>query len=64
MFDLPQPFGPMMAAMPSPWNLSSVRSQNDLNPRMWSLFSLSNFYSLWPPSLCSRVYVARAPSPA
>ena len=34
MFDLPQPFGPMMAATPSPWNLSSVRSQNDLNPRI------------------------------
>src|SRR5215469_16072163 len=41
MFDLPQPFGPMMAATPSPWNLSSVRSQNDLNPRICSLFSLS-----------------------
>jgi hypothetical protein len=26
--------------------LSSVRSQNDLNPRIWSRFSLSNFYSL------------------
>ena len=34
IFDLPQPFGPMMAATPSPWNLSSVRSQNDLNPRI------------------------------
>jgi len=34
IFDFPQPFGPMMAAMPSPWNLSSVRSQNDLNPRI------------------------------
>src|SRR5262252_10653793 len=41
MLDLPQPLGPMMAAMPSPWNLSSVRSQNDLNPRICSLFSLS-----------------------
>src|SRR5258708_24857402 len=41
MFDLPQPFGPMMAAMPSPWNLRSVRSQNDLNPRICSLLSLS-----------------------
>ena len=34
IFDLPQPLGPMMAATPSPWNLSSVRSQNDLNPRI------------------------------
>src|SRR5215470_10207694 len=42
MFDFPQPLGPMIAAMPSPWNLSSVRSQNDLNPRICSLFSLSN----------------------
>src|SRR5258708_7136643 len=51
IFDLPQPLGPMMAATPSPWNLSSVRSQNDLNPRIWSFFSLSNLDSLenqWP----------------
>src|SRR5580704_7781074 len=41
MFDLPQPFGPIMAAMPSPWNFSSVRSQNDLNPRICSFLSLS-----------------------
>ena len=41
MFDFPQPLGPMMAAMPSPWNFSSVRSQNDLNPRICSFLSLS-----------------------
>ena len=34
IFDLPQPLGPMMAAIPSPWNLRSVRSQNDLKPRI------------------------------
>src|SRR5438034_764736 len=34
-----------MAATPSPWNFSSVRSQNDLNPRICSLFSLSNVHS-------------------
>ena len=34
MLDLPHPLGPMMAAMPSPWNLSSVRSQKDLKPRI------------------------------
>src|SRR6516162_10740916 len=45
-FDLPQPFGPTMAATPSPWNLNSVRSQNDLNPRICSFFSLSNLHSL------------------
>src|ERR1035437_5521231 len=43
MFDLPQPFGPTMAAMPSPWKRRSVRSQNDLKPRICSFFSLSNF---------------------
>src|ERR1700674_964152 len=51
IFDLPQPLGPMMAAMPSPWNLRSVRSQNDLNPRICNRFSLSNVNSLekqWP----------------
>src|SRR5437588_6398339 len=40
-FDLPQPFGPTMAAMPSPWNLSSFLSQKDLNPRICSFLSLS-----------------------
>src|SRR5689334_766294 len=48
MFDFPHPLGPMMAATPSPWNLSSVRSQNDLNPRICSLFSLSNVNSFEP----------------
>src|SRR5271166_1421978 len=47
MFDLPQPFGPTIAAMPSPRNFNSVRSQNDLNPRICSFFSLSNLYSLF-----------------
>src|SRR5215813_8973821 len=46
MFDLPQPLGPMMAAMPSPWDFNSVRSLKDLKPRIWSLFSLSNGNSL------------------
>src|ERR1035441_10851541 len=32
MLDLPQPFGPTMAAMPAPLNRSSLRSQKDLNP--------------------------------
>src|SRR5262249_36428467 len=41
MFDLPHPFGPMIAATPSPGNFSSVRSQNDLKPRICSFFSLS-----------------------
>src|SRR5271157_5787169 len=50
MFDLPQPFGPTMAAMPSPWKRRSVRSQNDLNPRICSFFSLSNVYSVRAPS--------------
>src|SRR5437588_10931095 len=45
MLDLPQPLGPMMAAIPSPWNFSSVRSQKDLKPRICSFFSLSNFHS-------------------
>ena len=45
MLDLPQPLGPTMAAMPSPWNFNSVRSQNDLNPRIWSFLSFSNVHS-------------------
>src|SRR6267142_398888 len=46
ILDLPQPFGPTMAAKPSPWNLSSVRSQKDLNPRICNFFNLSNLGSL------------------
>src|SRR5437879_4029419 len=42
IFDLPHPFGPTTAAMPSPWNLSSVRSQKDLNPKICSFLSFSN----------------------
>src|SRR3954452_7582734 len=42
MFDLPHPLGPIIPATPSPWNFSSVRSQNDLNPRICSFFSFSN----------------------
>src|SRR5580704_14087477 len=41
MFDFPQPLGPTMAAMPSPLNRSSVRSQKDLNPCSSTRFSLS-----------------------
>ena len=48
MFDVPQPFGPIIPAMPSPWNFSSVRSQNDLKPRICSFFSFSNCYSSAP----------------
>src|SRR5262245_43284512 len=39
ILDFPQPFGPTIAAIPSPPNRSSVRSQNDLNP--WSSTRLS-----------------------
>src|SRR5581483_4824291 len=45
ILDLPHPLGPIMAATPSPGNLSSVRSQKDLNPRICSFFSLSNVHS-------------------
>src|SRR5580692_2990400 len=42
IFDLPQPLGPTMAAIPCPLNRSSVRSQKDLNPCSSTRFSLSN----------------------
>src|SRR5205823_10405764 len=42
IFDFPHPLGPTTAAIPSPGNFSSVRSQKDLNPRICSFFSLSN----------------------
>src|SRR5579863_7875269 len=47
ILDLPHPLGPMMAAMPSPWNFNSVRSQKDLNPRICSFFSLSKVQLQW-----------------
>ncbi len=40
-FDFPHPFGPTTAAMPEPWNFSSVRSQNDLKPCNSTRFSFS-----------------------
>src|SRR5271165_5301569 len=46
MFDLSQPLGPTMAVIPSPWKRRSVRSQNDLKPRIWSFFNLSKMHSL------------------
>src|SRR5437773_805063 len=48
MLDFPQPLGPTMAATPSPWNFSSVRSQKDLKPRICSFFSLSKTHSFDP----------------
>src|SRR6202043_3997595 len=46
IFDLPQPLGPTMAAMPSPLKRSSVRSQKDLNPCSSTHFSLSKALTL------------------
>src|SRR5262244_2654502 len=46
IFDFPHPLGPTTAAMPSPGNLSSVRSQKDLKPRICSFLSFSNFLLL------------------
>src|SRR4051812_15194944 len=57
MFDLPHPLGPMIAATPSPWNFSSVRSQNDLNPRIWSFFSLSNVLLLLQPAKGAEAHI-------
>src|SRR5208282_1248711 len=45
ILDLPQPFGPTIPAMPSPWKRSSVRSQKDLNPCNSMRFSLSKALS-------------------
>ena len=45
MFDLPQPLGPTMAAMPSPLKRNSVRSQNDLNPCSSTRFSFSKAFT-------------------
>src|SRR5207244_13139697 len=39
--DFPHPFGPTTAAIPPPCNLSSVRSQKDLNPCTSTRLSLN-----------------------
>src|SRR5258708_11925834 len=41
MLDLPQPLGPTMAAMRAPESWTSVRSQKDLKPSIWTFLSLS-----------------------
>src|ERR1051326_3219301 len=64
ILDFPHPLGPTTAAMPSPGNFSSVRSQKDLKPRICSFLSLSNLLLLqeWPTShrclRCSRLSLA------
>src|SRR5947209_13160874 len=59
ILDFPHPLGPTTAAMPSPGNFSSVRSQKDLNPRICSFLSLSNFLLLqeWP--MVARLWLSR-----
>src|SRR5229473_3245662 len=49
--DLPQPFGPTMQVVPDPLNVTTVRSQNDLKPRISTFRSLSK---VSPLSLKSR----------
>src|SRR5207248_9685118 len=60
ILDFPHPLGPTTAAMPSPGNFSSVRSQKDLNPRICSFLSFSNFLLLqeWP--MVARLWLAGA----
>src|SRR6266849_5603517 len=40
-FDFPHPFGPTMQVVPVPLNVTTVRSQNDLNPVISTFRSLS-----------------------
>src|SRR5579871_2390995 len=54
ILDLPHPLGPMMPATPSPWNFSSVRSQNDLKPRICNFLSFSNVTPYDPPPFAKR----------
>src|SRR6266705_6168708 len=50
-FDLPQPLGPTIHVVPDPLNVTTVRSQNDLKPRISTFRSLSK---VSPLSLKSR----------
>src|SRR5713101_3044004 len=49
MFDLPQPFGPMMHVNPLPLKVICVFSQNDLKPTNSTLRSFSKGSSFEPP---------------
>jgi hypothetical protein len=40
-FDLPHPFGPTMQVVPTPANVTTVRSQKDLNPVISTFRSFS-----------------------
>src|SRR3990172_5146063 len=44
IFDLPHPFGPTIAAMPSPLKAISVLSANDLKPSSSTLFSFNKLH--------------------
>jgi hypothetical protein len=48
--DLPQPFGPTMQVVPIPLNVTTVRSQNDLNPVISTFRSLSKVAPFISPS--------------
>jgi hypothetical protein len=45
-FDLPQPLGPTMQVVPEPLNVTTVRSQKDLNPTISTFRSFSKVSSL------------------
>src|SRR6266478_4287056 len=47
-FDFPHPFGPTMHVVPVPLNVTTVRSQNDLNPVISTFRSLSKVSPLVP----------------
>ena len=62
MFDFPQPFGPTMAAMPSPWKAISVRSANDLNPSSSIFCSFSNSHlSIREPGSAGKIGAKQPP---
>src|ERR1700722_11385658 len=64
-FDFPHPFGPTMQVVPVPLNVTTVRSQNDLNPTISTFRSLSKMSPLSPwHSQRGRSYALRSPVPS
>src|SRR5260370_11127786 len=59
--DLPQPFGPTMQVVPDPLKVTTVRSQNDLKPRISTFRSFSKMspFGRQPPHGCQ--HKARIP---
>jgi hypothetical protein len=61
-FDFPHPFGPTMQVVPVPLNVTTVRSQNDLNPTISTFRNLSKM-SPFVPHCTANLSLSRRQTP-